>query len=371
MSDDASSLSLPQWHAMYYEMSRSALMLEMFVNDDHYFLHDEERVDIAWNWPMSTRRSLRSRLVLGHRAMYDSYRSVHVMSKAQLMDLLEQYGDDDTLRKQMQADVDAQMEELKEQYREDLRFELEAGLEEQLEVLRWGYGVGEGGNGVESLSPEDAEALKRDEDELRKQAEEHIAELQGQEVEWAVDPASGASLNNSITAVVNGAKAVRDTLLASMKTSGEGGDEGAVRAAAGATNLPLPLPPAVQAAAKAIDNPFSDSAGECTMALVYYLPLAEYSASHDALPATGVGHLERVRLSDGVRALVGHTGEDDELHVWKERDAFAGDTEADIWLARRYYYGFGGLERNTELALRYATHCELWSLFLFYVLLLS
>ena len=51
-------------------------------------------------------------------------------------------------------------------------------------------------------------------------------------------------------------------------------------------------------------------------------------------------------------AITTTIGEDDELHIWKERDAYAGDTEADIWLARRYYYGYGGLERNVELALR-------------------
>lgn len=46
-------------------------------------------------------------------------------------------------------------------------------------------------------------------------------------------------------------------------------------------------------------------------------------------------------------------GEDDELHVWKERDASNGDPSADIWLARRYYFGLGGVERNADMALRH------------------
>lgn len=46
----------------------------------------------------------------------------------------------------------------------------------------------------------------------------------------------------------------------------------------------------------------------------------------------------------------GHAGEDDILHQHTEAEAYDGNAHAQTWLAKKYYWGFGGVEQNEQLA---------------------
>lgn len=87
---------------------------------------------------------------------------------------------------------------------------------------------------------------------------------------------------------------------------------------------------------------------ECRNAAAYYFPVSQYVTSNFGLVETGVGLLEDIRLSIG--AYHGQGGADDELQLHNEAEALAGNTEAQMWLGRRYFWGYGGLQPNVQQA---------------------
>lgn len=95
---------------------------------------------------------------------------------------------------------------------------------------------------------------------------------------------------------------------------------------------------------------------KCMSAAAHYFPLSQYTTSHFGILDSGVGHLEQVYLTGlassswGFAAAHGVAGEDDQLHQVHEAEAEGGNADAQLWLARRYYWGWGGLQPNVRMA---------------------
>jgi len=88
---------------------------------------------------------------------------------------------------------------------------------------------------------------------------------------------------------------------------------------------------------------------ECFRAVSHYFPVSQYVTANFGLTAdTGVALLEDVRISSGT--YLGQSGEDDELQLHNEAEAEAGNTDAQMWLGRRYFWGYGGLQPNVRQA---------------------
>ena len=92
------------------------------------------------------------------------------------------------------------------------------------------------------------------------------------------------------------------------------------------------------------------SENDCLSATSHYFGVMQYVTAHFGMVETGVGVLEDVRLEQG--DFAGHLGEDDEVHQYNEAEAEAGDANAQMWLGRRYFWGFGGLQPNPLIARR-------------------
>jgi hypothetical protein len=88
---------------------------------------------------------------------------------------------------------------------------------------------------------------------------------------------------------------------------------------------------------------------DCAAAAAYYFPLSQYVTSHFSEPAdTGVGLLESVDLDED--DFLGHGGESDNLQLLLEADAEQDNLHAQLYLARRYRWGWGGLQQNMRLS---------------------
>jgi len=90
---------------------------------------------------------------------------------------------------------------------------------------------------------------------------------------------------------------------------------------------------------------------ECEAALAHYFPVMQYVTAHFGILETGVGVLEDVRISSN--DFLGQHGEEDDLHVYNENEAQAGDAEAQMWLGKRHFWGLGGVDPNPVIARRY------------------
>lgn len=91
-------------------------------------------------------------------------------------------------------------------------------------------------------------------------------------------------------------------------------------------------------------NPFS-----CEIAASYYLAIAD-GAMKDIEKSDG-GHgsaIEEVYLEDG--NFIGHQGEEDQVTQFQIHAAAEGDPHAQMWLARQYFWGRGGVERDPARA---------------------
>eukprot|EP01038_Epipyxis_sp_PR26KG_P017360 gene17360-23977_t len=93
----------------------------------------------------------------------------------------------------------------------------------------------------------------------------------------------------------------------------------------------------------------------CPIAASYYFPVTQYVASHFGMAETGVGQVEDISLYISGKSnfgynFIGHKGELDPLHIETEADAALGDANAQVWLAKKYYWGFGGVPRDETLA---------------------
>ena len=110
----------------------------------------------------------------------------------------------------------------------------------------------------------------------------------------------------------------------------------------------------------------------CVAAASYYFPVTQYVAAQFGAWHSGTGPLEEVRLivsggpPEGQRGefifvsilrlcciiiIIVAAGEEDILHQHTEAEAYDGNPYAQTWLAKKYFWGLGGIERN-ELAAR-------------------
>lgn len=97
---------------------------------------------------------------------------------------------------------------------------------------------------------------------------------------------------------------------------------------------------------------------ECQAAASYYFPISNYVVSHFGEIDSGVGYLQNVDLFSVLQKesrISGYGGEGDELQVSLIADARNGVATAQTWLAKRYFWGWGGLQRNEELARSFIT----------------
>ena len=99
----------------------------------------------------------------------------------------------------------------------------------------------------------------------------------------------------------------------------------------------------------ALSSPLGDV--ECRIAASHYFGVAQHVVSHFGMPDVDVGFLENV-LIENANIGRGFRGEDDQLHQHMEAEAAAGDSIAQLWLARRYFWGLGGVPRNMPAATR-------------------
>lgn len=90
---------------------------------------------------------------------------------------------------------------------------------------------------------------------------------------------------------------------------------------------------------------------ECPVAAAYYFPVSQYVTSHSNMVNVGVGSLEVVKLRTD--NLAGRHGVADEVTQLREVKAEEGDIDSLLFMARRHFHGYGGLERNPVIALRY------------------
>ncbi|KAJ1418481.1 hypothetical protein B484DRAFT_481628, partial [Ochromonadaceae sp. CCMP2298] len=96
------------------------------------------------------------------------------------------------------------------------------------------------------------------------------------------------------------------------------------------------------------------SDADCAVAASHYFPIAQYVISQYDMEGKGVGVLEQVRLIAGESVPgYGYAGEADTQHQHTEAEARDGNADAQTWLARKYYWGFGGLSPNPRLARRW------------------
>ena len=90
---------------------------------------------------------------------------------------------------------------------------------------------------------------------------------------------------------------------------------------------------------------------ECPVAASLYFPVTQFVAAHFGIIESGVHIPEDIRIQ-----TVGFDeqfGTESTVHVLEEAEAHNGDPDAQVWLARRYWWGMGGLPPNEAMAMRY------------------
>eukprot|EP00981_Chlorochromonas_danica_P003294 scaffold642_cov166-Ochromonas_danica.AAC.11 len=94
-----------------------------------------------------------------------------------------------------------------------------------------------------------------------------------------------------------------------------------------------------------------ETESDCLEAAAYYFPISQYTVSQYSLFHSGTGEVEDVRLEsfEGL-AISGFGGLTDDQHLLTEQDALGGDPDAQIWLAKKHFWGLGGLPRNEHVA---------------------
>lgn len=97
-----------------------------------------------------------------------------------------------------------------------------------------------------------------------------------------------------------------------------------------------------------IDDGNFDEETECLVAGSHYFPLTQYIASIFGDTSTGVGAIEDVRL--GVTDLGQFQGENTEVYQFNVVEAERGNAQAQLQIARQYFWGQNGLEPNPNIA---------------------
>ena len=79
----------------------------------------------------------------------------------------------------------------------------------------------------------------------------------------------------------------------------------------------------------------------CNAAASLFFPLDEYLSSRFGYAGTGVAIPEQLKLSES--NFDAQFGTDSTVHVLEEAEARNGNADAAVWMARRYWWGYGGL----------------------------
>ncbi len=329
---------MQDWRDVYYELSQSALTLYLFMCDDIQYLYRERTPRVSWTSPYASQESLRARLMLGNRHGFDNSGNLNLPTHAEFMSALDELSNENTIMEQIAAAVESRLSDVKQELLLSLQIPDD----------------GEENMGDGSVDEHDVDGYAGEQIRL------FDTEGAGVDVD-SIDFEIVGMDNSSVSAIVSGAMAVKDAVFGNV-----GANFSAVGLEISERYVGYNSSDELETLMLSISTPIEfgsdpvtlgkrgagSSEAQCMAALTYYLPAAHFSAAHANIANSGVAPLEEVRIAEP-RALVGHTGEDDELHVLMEGNALQGDAEADIWLARRYYFGYGGLQRNEELALRY------------------
>lgn len=97
-----------------------------------------------------------------------------------------------------------------------------------------------------------------------------------------------------------------------------------------------------------VDDPVHMS---CIRGISHYLSVSNFVEKYFGTVETGVGLLQDVRLHWGPPE--GFHGKEDLIHQHTEADALNGDAEAQTWLGKMYFWGFGGLHPDLMEARRW------------------
>ena len=312
---DDSVLSLEAWRGRYYERSFSALAMKVFISNDYYTLHPSEiKNDMGWPKPFSGQRSHGALMQLGYRAGFDMDSGLRVVDKGRLHELVDRLSEQHAERARpigKAAAIETRRQDEARRLGEEskvtstaLRIPVGDPIMDGMQVVR------ETLLGALPLFPDP---------DLERQ-----------------DPTTAVVLTDSDDVAIGCQNCLQGRLaLALQKLSTPVSDAG------------------VGHSHDASGGKLDSSENQCMSALIYYNPVAQFVVSHWDRPAAGNRPLERVRIAEGPRSLVGQTGRDDNLFVMHEMEAAGGNHYADVWLARSYFFGYHGVERNLESALRH------------------
>ena len=89
------------------------------------------------------------------------------------------------------------------------------------------------------------------------------------------------------------------------------------------------------------------------IAASYYFPVGQYVNVHFGAFHAGTGVLDDIRLIVTNGQTVGHHGESDTTHQYEEAEANNDNTQALTNMGRKYFWGYGGVQRNVLLARRF------------------
>ena len=88
--------------------------------------------------------------------------------------------------------------------------------------------------------------------------------------------------------------------------------------------------------------------GQCRLAAAHLFPVATYVTSHYGLVGTGVGAIDDVRIASA--DLNEQAGTETDTHAYYLAEAQDGNDNAMLYLARRYFWGQGGVRADPEQA---------------------
>ncbi len=88
----------------------------------------------------------------------------------------------------------------------------------------------------------------------------------------------------------------------------------------------------------------------CSAASSLYFPITQYVSSHYGISNSGVNIPEEVLLENG--QFSGQEGTEDNLHIYYESEAAAGNADAAVYMGKRFFWGLGGVEPDEVEARR-------------------
>lgn len=88
----------------------------------------------------------------------------------------------------------------------------------------------------------------------------------------------------------------------------------------------------------------------CKATASYYFPVSQYVNANFGSVHSGTGVLEEVRLAVTNGQTFGHQGETDMFHQHEKAEADHGNVQALTSMGRKYFWGYGGVARDVNLA---------------------